>query len=215
MDRGRGQFGEFIEGHPLSRPQGLRGDGRNNFGIAHHPVLAHRGDDGHRRLCAAGRHAQVRRVELGIEIDCRHAAWADRGRGEVEHPYAGIGQPRPIALACAGVGGVENQADVRKLGHAQQPVNPTWAGRDPCGGRPGQAVTVRVGANHRAHPQPSAAIADPAHQIGADNTGADDRHRPVVHCARMLAGRTRASTDVGGAQAHRVAPSSMNRRAAS
>jgi len=83
-----GGFGELVDVGPGAGAGRLRGDRRDDLGVAHRGHRAHRRDDRDGRLTTAGDHVDVVAVAVLVEVDRRHHERPQRGRGEVDQHLA-------------------------------------------------------------------------------------------------------------------------------
>ncbi|VGQ05904.1 hypothetical protein SB00610_05172 [Klebsiella quasipneumoniae subsp. similipneumoniae] len=112
-----------------------------------------RGDHRDGRLAAAGHHIDVALVEVGREVDHRHAVWANRRRRQVDDadPRLRFAQRGIVFDVRPGAGGVEDEVDIGKLRHLHQAAHPFVGGRYPHAPGAGQTIRLRVDADHHRH----------------------------------------------------------------
>ena len=120
--------------------------------FCHSGYRRHHRDSG---LAAAGHHIDVTLGKIGLEIDHRHAVRADGRWGQVDHadPRFGFPQRGVVFHVRPGAGGVKNHIDIGEFRHLHQPANALVGGGDAHTPGAGQAVGLRVDADHHRHLQ--------------------------------------------------------------
>ena len=121
-----------------------------------------RGDHWDGRLPAAGHHIDVALMEIGREVDHRYAVWANRRRRQVDNadPRLRFAQRGIVFDVRPGAGGVKNKIDVGKFRHLHQAAHPFVSGRNAQAPGAGQAIRLRVDADHHRHLQMLAVAQD-------------------------------------------------------